>query len=439
MYRIRDALLAILLSSVGTGALAWSDHASLLWPMVRAIPELTEPSLRAETLRAFVDSEAEGLQALLAEHEAYARASLPDYPARPDALAFRADAGNTRHAFLRAIRVNPELGYSLYRQGTVDDAQPAENSSTLAFSDLSFLKTGSSHRDVVYHRLQPGALVAPAHVIASGNDEPDFGIDIGLFEDNGTTFGRTYGFGTQPFGNPNLDYGSQAPFHMGFYHLDWLTRTAQPDLLRTMPEWRVSLFGALSKFAFDTGHDYWGWRFAGWALHYVGDLTQPYHAEPLPGIGTIEALWLVVRGETDAAVQLVSNRHGVLESYQFQRVSARLAAQAWQAPILVAISSAGPVPVFSERTMRDVLSLESVAGGDAVDAVLEANVPLRFVSDPNFEWTGSGEESGIVDTVRRENGEGAVAALDAMVVEQMRRFSRYARAWINQAMARAAK
>lgn len=72
-------------------------------------------------------------------------------------------------------------------------------------------------------------------MIASANDEPDFGMDIGLFADNGTDFGQRYGFGQQPFGNPNLDYGSQAPFHMGFYHLDWLTRTAQPSLLRTYP------------------------------------------------------------------------------------------------------------------------------------------------------------------------------------------------------------
>ena len=30
------------------------------------------------------------------------------------------------------------------------------------------------------------------------------------------------------------------------------------------------------------------------------------------------------------------------------------------------------------------------------------HVPPRFVSDPNFEWTGSGFEVGLVDTVRRE-------------------------------------
>ena len=53
--------------------------------------------------------------------------------------------------------------------------------------------------------------------------------------------------GKTPFGNDNLDYGSQAPFHMGFYHLDWLTRMAQPDLLRTYPLWRIALFGELGR------------------------------------------------------------------------------------------------------------------------------------------------------------------------------------------------
>jgi hypothetical protein len=222
---------------------------------------------------------------------------------------------------------------------------------------------------------------------------------------------------------------------MGFYHLDWLTRTAQPDLLRTFPDWRISLFGALAEFAFATGHDYWGWRFSGWALHYIGDLTQPYHAAPLPGVSTLEALWLVARGRSAEAVQLVSNRHGVLESYQFQRVSGALSTRAWQDPILSAIAAAKPVPVFDERAARGDLSRESVEAGEALDAALEAYVPARFVADPGFEWTGSGEEAGIVDSVRAERGDTAVAALDATVAVQMRRFSRYARAWLERALA----
>ncbi|MDP5053706.1 MAG: hypothetical protein NWP69_07950 [Congregibacter sp.] len=232
-------------------AWSWSDHASLLWPLVRTQPDLLLPSVQAESLDDFVTAEASGLAALLAEHESMSRAQLPNYASRPDALAFTADAVDLRAAFLRAIRVNPELAYALYRQTTVEDAHvpPALAES---FEQLSFLEGGVSHDSIVYIALTPGEWVAPAHVLASGSDEPDFGVDIGLFEDNDTAFGAVYGFGTQPFGNPNLDYSSQAPFHMGFYHLDWLTKSAQPDLLRTYPEWRVSLFRALSHYAFET-------------------------------------------------------------------------------------------------------------------------------------------------------------------------------------------
>ena len=76
----------------------------------------------------------------------------------------------------------------------------------------------------------------------------------------------------------------------------------------------------------------------GWALHYVGDLTQPYHTDPLPGVDLLSALWSVVMGETNDLIQLVSNRHGVLESYQYRRVLALMQEGAWQAPLLLAIS-----------------------------------------------------------------------------------------------------
>ncbi|GIR71745.1 MAG: hypothetical protein CM15mP74_29960 [Halieaceae bacterium] len=51
-----------------------------------------------------------------------------------------------------------------------------------------------------YWALAPGEPVSIAEVIASANDEPDFGMDIGLFTDNGTEFGQRYGFGIQPLG-----------------------------------------------------------------------------------------------------------------------------------------------------------------------------------------------------------------------------------------------
>jgi hypothetical protein len=394
---------------------------------------MLEPTLAVESLEDFVAAEADGLARVLQAHETRSRERWPHYAARPEALAFDPDAANARDAFLRAIRVNPTLSYRLYRQTTVeDDLLPG--AASLRFADLSFLEAGVSHEQVRYLPLFPGDRVAPAHVLAAGSDEPDFGMDIGLFTDNNTQFGQSYGFGAQPFGNPNLSYSSQAPFHMGFYHLDWLTRTLQPDLLRTYPEWRISLYPELARYAFATGHDYWGWRFTGWGMHYIGDLTQPYHAQPLPGVSTLAALWSVVTGETRAAVQLVSNRHGVLESYQFQRVQRAQEALAWDNVILTAVAGTASQTAYSDSTVRDALTADSVAAGPALDAVLEQQMPARFVSDPGFEWNQSGEEAAIVSTVERERGAAAIEILDGAVAEQMQRFSRYARAWINDAL-----
>jgi hypothetical protein len=397
------------------------------------MPVMLEPSLTVETLDEFLAAEAAGIERTLAEHEAWSRRTLEHYAPRPETLAFSATAASPRDAFLAALRINPTLDYRPYRQTTVEDVLSGDED-MLGFADLSFLKSGVSHADIVYLPLASGDRVAPAHVLASASDEPDFGMDIGLFADNGTPFGAVYGFADQPFGNPNLDYSSQAPFHMGFYHLDWVTRSAQPDLLRTYPEWRVSLYRALADVAFASGHDYWGWRFMGWALHYIGDLTQPYHAQPLPGVSTLAALWAVARGKSDEAVQLVSNRHGVLESYQYQRVMEALRSRQWTNPILAAIAGGAPVPVYDTLTLSTTLSAESVAAGGELDAALETWMPPRFVSDPGFEWTGSGEEAGVVATVAAERGGDALDALDAVVAAQMQRFSRYARAWINYAL-----
>lgn len=429
-------LIACALLCAQLPAHGWSDHATLLWPLLRGMPELLQPSLIAQPLESFVAADPETLQRLLAEHESHAREQLPHYAPRPDALAFDPAAADLRRSFLRAIRVNPLLDYGLYRQRM--PGEPGRDSGTdLVFARLSFLSSDEAHAAVRYSALRPGESVSPAQVIATASDEPDFGMDVGLFEDNGTAFGRDYGFGAQPFGNANLEYSSQAPFHMGFYHLDWLLRVAQPDVQRTYPDWRVSLFRRLADHAFATGQDYWGWRFMGWALHYIGDLTQPYHADPLPGISSLDVLWTLLRGTTAEAVQLLSNRHGVLESYQYQRLRTALGEESQHHALLQALGPPRTVGSFDNGTLKGELTAQSVAAADALDAALADHVPARFVSDPEFEWTGSGEEAAIVASIRATGGDAALAALDAALVPQLRRFSRYASAWIAQAQMQA--
>ena len=409
-------------------ARAWSDHASLVWPLLRSQPELIHRTVAAEPLDAFLTAEQAGIAETLEAVESWSIATIEHYPPTPKNLHWGNGHPPTAERFFAAIRVNPTLPYRLYVDLSPERAQPEQ--APLAWSDLSFLGGGTSQLAARYWALAPSEPVSIAEVIASANDEPDFGMDIGLFTDNGTEFGQRYGFGIQPFGNPNLEYSSQAPFHMGFYHLDWPTRTAQPSLLRTYPMWRIALFGELAELAFSTGHDYWGWRFLGWGLHYIGDLTQPYHAIPLPGVGILDALWSVVQGKTGELVQVVSNRHGVIESYQYQRLTRALEARQWSAPLLKAISDHPDTTAVEYESFVMALTADSVEAAADFDAAIERNVPSHYVSDPTFEWTGSGFEQAIVERVADEQGEPAIAELDAAVTLQLARFSAVASRWI---------
>ncbi|MDA9711194.1 hypothetical protein N9U42_02380 [Luminiphilus sp.] len=406
----------------------WSDHSSLVWPLIREQPQLLEQRVVAEPLADFVRAERVGIARTLARVESWAIDSIAHYPPTPESLLWRVEKEPAVDHFLAAIRVNPLLPYGLFVD--VSPERTAPDGDAMDWSALSFLGGGSVQAPARYWPLRPGQLVSIAEVVSGASDEPDFGMDVGLFEDNGTEFGRRYGFGKQPFGNPNLDYGSQAPFHMGFYHLDWLTRTVQPGLLRTYPLWRIALFGELAELAFVTGHDYWGWRFLGWGLHYVGDLTQPYHAIPLPGVGIVDALWSVVQGKTGELVQLVSNRHGVIESYQYQRLTRALEAGQWRAPLLRAVSDHGSLEPVTYAAFVANLTADSVAAAGAFDAAIAQHVPARFVSDPAFEWTGSGYERDIISLLQEQRGDDAIRQMDAAVIAQLKRFSRVASRWI---------
>jgi hypothetical protein len=423
--------VALMMSAVQV--LAWSNHAMLLWPVVRESSTLTEARIVVEPLESFVRAESAAIATVLDEVEQWSMENIESYPVTPPELRFKPTAlDNIHDSFLRAIRVNPDLDYGLFRQGTIEDADTGEI--TLDWSQVSFLRTGSSTRDLIYYPLSPGDLISPAHVLISANDEPDHGMDVGLYVDNGTSFGAVYGFGSQPFGNPNLDYSSQAPFHMGFYHLDWLTKRVESDLLRTLPAWRIHLYQSLAALAFETGHDYWGWRFMGWALHYIGDLTQPYHADPLPGVSLMSSIWLVIQGKTADAIQLVSNRHGVLESYQLQRTKNAQSAMAWQGPLMAALSFDDAACL---RSGPDIMALtaDSKALGDHLDHTLAQQAPPRFVDDATFEWVGSGYEAEVDRLIGIFGGEQALASLDEELLTHLQRFSFYASGWVNQALA----
>ena len=442
---LRLALLAA--CALGTAdALAWSRHALATGPALAALPEFAGlPVVKVESIESFVAAEGASLEKVLDDEELWARAHVPTYPPRSDALRYTAagsaDAAALRRRFVAAVRIAPDLPLALFLQrdpdGPARDGRPP-----LAEREVTTLPHDSSIEATRFVALREGEEVRPIEVVTSASDEPDYGLDLGLFEDNGTPQGRIYGFGKQPFGNPALSFGSQAPFHMGFYHEAWIIYAAAGFLKRTYPEYRIHLWRTLARHAFATGHDYWGGRFTGWALHYVQDLTQPYHARVLPDVGTARMLWINALymagwpGARDRAVTLVSNRHLALENFQRTVLQAghrdlRLV-PAWFAALAGTGSAAEPV--WDDDSPRRVVSLRAAEAADALDATIAATLPARYVSDPSFDFGASEDGIDLFALLGRDDP-AARAVLVQAVTPRMADFGAFTRAFLRSLLA----
>ncbi len=427
---VRILLVFSLVVKISSLAVAWSEHPLLTYPVLSSIGSLKSSShISVISLTTFLIENEEALEKLLNKNEEWLRANLPYYAPLPDDLVFKATGNKDDivQRFLYAIRLNPNVKLMLYLHLLPNEEVGA--GVLLEPKQLTTLNDVSSMLLSNYVGLQEGDSVSPLRVLCTANDEPDYGFDLGLFEDNATTWGAKYGFGIQPFGDPNLEYGSQAPFHMGFYHEPKIVFFFGPFLKKTMPEYRIHLFKALSEFAFESGNPYWGYRFMGWGMHYLGDLSMPYHAAPLPGVSALRMIWINLKAmlgfpkSKDNAVQIVSNRHSVLEQFQWQQLRNAYAAGNMDHPMIKALKNPIDYIEYSSDFPRNVVAKESVKRAKKVDKSLKRWMPARLVSDPKFETPGSPELERLIELAKQEKGEQAVDNMTDMLASILQSYS----------------
>ncbi len=409
------------------GAWAWTEHPLVIRETLASFPEVQDAGLvKAESLDAFLMAEEKGLVKLLEDEEAWARKGLAWYRPLPEGLRFRAtgNARDVRQRFCHAIRINPHARLGLYLQFV--PTVPTGEGRSITPDRLTFLKDLTEWKKTRFAELGEGEMVSPSDVVTTASDEPDFGLDIGLYEDNGTAIGTLYGFGKQPFGNPNLEYSSQGPFHMGYYHEAWIVGALAGFVKQTYPEHRIHLYRTLSVHAFRTGHDYWGWRFMGIGLHYLMDMNLPYHSTLLPGVSTPRMLWINtldlvwVSGPKAGAIQLVSNRHTALEAFQ-QAVMQEAYRQGHgdDSPLFQSLRTISDCPAWDDRMVRDVITARSNSLAAKADRVVEETLPARWVSDPTFELGTSPELYDVMTVMRREGGDKAVEKATGLLREML--------------------
>lgn len=393
-----------LLGLAASNALAWSNHSYAAYRVFEHMPEVASAApVKVEPLEAFLKAQEKSIEALLISQEAWSQSHLEVYPPRPTTLAFKADPTRTdaarRLAFLKALRVAPNSKFALYIQP--DPWGPRPQAATLLPHSTVDTLPEQPNTNYRFVGLKAGEQVAPLAVLASASDEPDYGLDINLWADSPSDWGKVYGFGALPFGNPALYFSTQAPFHMGFFHEDRVIYLAAPFIKRTFPLLRSHQYTSLAALAFRTGHAYWGWRFTGLALHYLQDLTQPYHANLAPGNSSIKLIGinlLAIAGlprMKDEMIVLLSNRHLALEKYQNQLIfSAAQSRQetAIESALRASAKDAG-YPAWSDLYVRDVVSRQSYALGARVTDILVDTLPPGYVSNPAFDF--GVKESGI--------------------------------------------
>ena len=370
--------LLLLLCATAPSAWGWSNHTVGSYLALQDLPALRDaPLVEVEPLEAFLAQQYEAVSTLLEEQETFAREHFAQYPPRPDALKLPATpSDNLRHDFLTALRINPEIHLAMVIQ-------------PLPGKDLAEREHLQANQVMVEQTLSPWnrerfivvadhEKVAPLAVLASAADEPDYGHDINLFSDNPGAVGAVYGFGPQPFGDARFQYSSQAPFHMGFFHESAVVYAAAGFLERSWPDWRAYQYMGLARLAFANGHRYWGYRFLGWGLHHIQDLTQPYHAKPLPGVDLANLLLLegkAIAGfaeDKQASIERVATRHMEVEKYQSTWLR-RLLRAGQPHPMLAAYTDVArdeTYPPYSVDYLREVVSAESVNDSAAFDEAI---------------------------------------------------------------------
>ena len=393
-YLKMRSLVFVALMCAASLAAAWNDHALGTWQALAQLPAIDgAPPVAVERLESFLSAEDKALEELLEQEEQWARRNVSVYPPRPAALKFKAGGtpAELRRRFVAALRINPDCKLPLFLQTRPGTQLPRESS--LPWTEVTTLRRETTAKETQFLRLHEGEQVAVLDVVASASDEPDYGLDIGLWQDNQTPYGHVYGFGKQPFGDPALEISTQVPFHMGFFHESEIIYKAAGFLRRTYPEYRIHLFKSLAAFALRTGHPYWGWRFAGWALHYVQDLTQPYHASVLPGVSVQRMLWintlnlLGFHSQKEQAVRFVSNRHLALENYQYHRMKNAYLRKDPEDALLRAVrnrsADAGQAD-YLDSSVRQIVSKQAYELGERTDQTIERTLPGKYISEPTY-------------------------------------------------------
>ncbi len=268
--------------------------------------------------------------------------------------------------FQKALKLNPLFIIHYVRALSLDEVSPE------TLHDPS--RKGPPGR--MYVPAIAGERITGREILITFSDEPDWGMDQNLYKI------REYGYGPAPFGR-ETGKSSQAPFHMAFVHENFILTRIVPDLRRSFMEERIRVFFALAWAAFSHRVEYRGWRFTAWAMHYLQDSTQPYHATPFPAPVAPVLKRLAVsrdlRGLVRNQANYLKNRH-ILSEAIVHFIMNESAKNSIEHPFFRALQGLGKAP---DNTLLRVMTECSTF--PAKIARTADRVMTAFMNDPRIE------------------------------------------------------
>lgn len=297
---------------------AYDDHALISYYALHQ--DLGDESVQFEPLDEFLIGEQAEIAKALSEAELWCKSNLTRYKPLPQDLVFTATGNGSDIVahFLKSIRVNPKYFQYDYLQDVGGNLSGKFPDKIHDWKKLYRLNC-NYHSKIPFLKLRPGDIVPAINVISTASDIPDYGMDTGLFANDHDAWGGIYGFGDQPFGDPEKLMQQQAPFHMPYYHNAFLT-TVMPNLKSPYAVYREKYYTEIARVAFRTKHFYWGYYFAGLALHYVEDCCLPYHVSMVPGSNSLGLFWEIIKDNNyipRVVIPKISAQHLFLEAYIF--------------------------------------------------------------------------------------------------------------------------
>jgi hypothetical protein len=367
------ALAMIVAAGSSSQALAWGSHYLVT---ARAIENsdlgCLQNQVRVESLDEFVKPEGEELSSLFREYYLWLRDRGSKRFTAQGFDGRRPDVGQ----FIHAARLNPKTQFPMGSRSLPNEPQLA----------LRMLHPNPAGPETLLP-VSVGSQMQTGRVYLTYVDEPDWFMDFELFDN------PDYGYGDRPYGNAHTE-SDKAPFHMQFWFENWLVKMFAGEITQGMVPDRVELFSRLASLAFRKGHPYWGFRFAAWALHYIQDLGQPYHAKAVPSANWFYYAKFVVSPEKarikQETTQLVANRHYAYEDFvtnalrhsytdpkmaQFTDLASQLRAE----PAFFSSSVASPQALLLEAAKF------SAGHAAALDAAVVQAMGPHMTEDPGYD------------------------------------------------------